>query len=79
MVWAGATSLLPRVPAHRQQFYKRHLVWNAACQHFGVVAISELANSLLAADVESAAAHANASLAALDSLFEAQREGEGRG
>ena len=79
MVWAGATSLLPRVPAHRQQFYKRHLVWNAACQHFGVVAISELANSLLAADVASAAAHANASLAALDSLFEAQREGEGRG
>ena len=57
---------------------------NAAFQHFGVVAVDELAASLLAAAAGGggsavAIAHANASMAALDSLFAAQRAAEGSG
>ena len=90
---SGALALAAKVPSRRQQFYRRHMLWNSACQHFGAVAISELSQSLLAfADdpytefgatsaraTTAAIAHANASLAALDSLFEAQRAAEGSG
>jgi hypothetical protein len=80
-LYSAAVELAPRIPARRQQFYKRHMLWNAACQHFGTVAISELSQSLLieATDSTKAVEHANASLAALDSLFEAQRAAEGSG
>lgn len=90
---SGALALVAKVPSRRQQFYRRHMLWNSACQHFGTLAISELSQSLLAfpdsqviesgaegaRDATVAIAHANASLAALDSLFEAQRAAEGSG
>lgn len=94
-VYSGALALVPKVPQRRQQFYQRHMIWNSACQHFGTMAISELSQSLLvfpdataigigangagAGAIASALQHANASLAALDSLFEAQRAAEGSG
>jgi hypothetical protein len=67
------------VPPNRLEFYRQHLAWQTACQHFGVVAISELAQSLLATTHDDAVAHVNASIAAIDSLFAAQRAGEGDG
>jgi hypothetical protein len=79
-LWGEVTALAPSIPARRQQFYSRHMLWPSACQHFGVVAIHALASSLLAADGSlEAISHANASMAALDSLFAAQRAAEGAG
>lgn len=68
-----------KVPARRLQFYRQHIAWQTACQHFGYVAVNELSLSLLATTHEDAVSHANASVAALDGLFEAQRAGEGTG
>eukprot|EP01047_Picozoa_sp_COSAG01_P078839 COSAG01_NODE_14722_length_1418_cov_1.959060_1_plen_327_part_00 len=78
---SAALALAPQIPKRRQQFYTRHMLWNVACQHFGSVAISELSQSVLAAanDTTAAVAHVNASVAALDSLFAAQRAAEGSG
>ena len=76
---AAAAGAAPSIPARRAQFYAQHMLWPVACQHFGVVAISELAQSLLAADIGEAVAHANASITALDALFAAQRAAEGTG
>eukprot|EP01043_Picozoa_sp_COSAG02_P001291 COSAG02_NODE_27_length_51735_cov_86.076749_7_plen_344_part_00 len=79
---SGALALAGKVPSRRQLFYRRHMLWNSACQHFGAQSIAELSQSLLAFEdgaTTAAIAHANASLAALDSLFEAQRAAEGSG
>ena len=77
----AASAFAPQIPARRQEFYARHMLWPVACQHFGVVAITELARSMLAADLDlpSAIVHVNASIAAIDALFEAQRAAEGSG
>lgn len=75
-------ALATKIPPRRLQFYTSHMLWQVACQYFGVVAIAELSKSLIAAGGGSGAdaiAHANASVAALDSLFEAQRAAEGTG
>ena len=75
----AASAFAPQIPARRQEFYARHMLWQVACQHFGVVAITELARSMLAADLPYAIVHVNASIVAIDALFEAQRAAEGTG
>lgn len=76
---ADVVAFAALVPARRLQFYRQHLAWQTACQHFGYVAVNELSQSLLATTHSDAVQHVNASLTAIDNLFEAQRAGEGTG
>jgi len=76
---SDVVALEATIPPRRLQFYRQHMAWQTACQHFGYVAVSELAQSLLATSHDAAVSHVNASLAALESLFAAQRAGEGPG
>jgi hypothetical protein len=80
-------ALQPKIAPHRAQFFKSHAAWQVSCQHYGVLAIAELAKSLLAAAIvpptpttlAAAITHVNASVAAINALFAAQRDAEGAG
>eukprot|EP00038_Savillea_parva_P011295 m.196480 g.196480 ORF g.196480 m.196480 type:complete len:864 (-) comp19831_c0_seq1:58-2649(-) len=72
-------AMASQIPPRRVQFFRQHLAWQTACANYGYIAVNELAQSVLATTRADAINHVNASLAALDSLFAAQRAGEGRG
>lgn len=82
------SDLACRLPAARQQFLRSHLVVQTAIQRFAVEAIGALANATFTLSaggskpspraVASASADVVGALAAMDALFQAQRDAEGR-
>ena len=64
------------------QFYTAHVVYQTSLQHFAVVAIASLAESIIALSAHNrtgAVVAANQSMDALAELFAAQRRAEGPG
>eukprot|EP00040_Diaphanoeca_grandis_P030556 m.180759 g.180759 ORF g.180759 m.180759 type:complete len:817 (-) comp32035_c1_seq2:48-2498(-) len=79
---AAAMALQPSIQQHNRQFYDAHVVYQTSLQNFGIVAIEQLAMSILGfggSNATDSLARAQAAMDALTSLFASQRTAEGSG